>query len=134
MNVRAHFRTHFLASLGILLLACTSKAEPMNTPIEQAVIIHFYHYGSTDLTRLFALEDRLETAISAAHAGEYDGNEIATDGSDGFLYMYGPDADRLFDVIRPILEAEPFTRGADVVKRYGAPGDGVHEAKLKIKS
>ena len=132
MKRRIRIQVCLWAILCMLLPACTSRAEPMDAPEEQAVIVHFHHYGSTDLTRLFALEDRLEKAIGAAHAGEYDGNEIATDGSDGSLYMYGPDADRLFDVIRPILEAEHFTRGADVVKRYGAPGDGVREAKLKI--
>ena len=68
---------------------------------EHAVIIKF-RYGSTNLDKLFELEDQLEKAISEAKAGEYDGNEIAVDGSDGSLYMYGPDADRLLDVIEPI--------------------------------
>ena len=69
---------------------------------EHAVIITF-HYGSTNLDRLFELEDQLEKAISEAKVGEYDGNEIAVDGSDGSLYMYGPDADRLFAVVEPII-------------------------------
>jgi len=57
---------------------------------DHAVIVHF-QYGSTDLSRLFVLEDELERAIAAAGAGEFDGNEVAADGSDGYLYMYGPD-------------------------------------------
>jgi hypothetical protein len=87
-----------------------------------AVIVHF-RYGSTDLERLFEVETRLEEAIAAARAGEFDGNEVAVDGSDGRLFMYGPDADRLYDVVRPILESVDFMRGATVELRYG-PADG----------
>jgi hypothetical protein len=84
------------------------------------------------LEALFDLEDRLERAISAAGAGEFDGNEIAADGNDARLYMYGPDADRLFDVVRPVLESAPFMRGAQVVKRYGPPENGVRQSIVII--
>ena len=104
----------------------------MTTSSEHAVIVHFLNYGSTDLQRLFALEERLEKAIDAAGVGELDGNEIATDGSDGYLYMYGPDADRLFEIVRPILESVDFTRGAQVVKRYGEPGNNVRQVTVTI--
>src|SRR4051812_23834215 len=94
---------------------------------EQAVVIHF-NYGilragdqKPDLQPLFELERRLEKAIADAKAGEYDGNEIAVSGKDGSLYMYGPDADRLYEAVRPILEAVPFMKGAKVKKRYGPP-------------
>ncbi len=99
---------------------------------EQAVIVHFFNYGSKDLTRLFALEDKLENAIATSGAGEYDGNEIAVDGSDGYLYMYGPDADRLFLVVKPILEVTPFTKGAHVTKRYGPPQGSAKETHIVI--
>lgn len=69
---------------------------------EQAVIIHFT-YGSTDLSRLFSLEDQIERAVEGAGVGDYDGNEVAEDGSDGYLYLYGRDADALYKLIRPIL-------------------------------
>ena len=74
-------------------------------------------------------ERQLESAITAAQAGEYDGNEVAVDGSDGTLYMYGPDADKLFAAIRPALEACSFMKGALVRLRYGPPADGVPSAK-----
>ncbi len=74
---------------------------------EHAVIVEF-HYGQSDLNPLFSLEDRLRTAIESAGCGEYDGHEIAMDGSDGTLYMYGPNADKLFEVVEPILRAGPF--------------------------
>lgn len=74
---------------------------------------------------MFDLEEKLENAITYAQAGEYDGNEISVDGSDGSLYMYGPDADRLFSVARPILEPATFMRGAKVTLRYGPQKDDV---------
>ena len=120
-----------LGWIGALMGVTAMAPAPVQKAPEHAVIVHFT-YGSTNLERLFELERRLEAAISADQAGEYDGNEVAVDGSDGYLYMYGPDADKLFDVIRPILEATSFMRGAEVKKRYGPPKDGVREHVLKI--
>ena len=100
-------------------------------PPEHAVLVHF-GYGSTDLSRLFSLEERLEAAIAAAGVGELDGNEVAADGSDGTLYMYGPDADALFAVVRPDLETTDFMRGARVRLRYGPPADGVREVEIVL--
>jgi hypothetical protein len=100
-------------------------------PSEHAVVVNF-DYGSTDLQPIFDLSTQLENAIVAAHAGEFDGNEIAADGSDGFLFMYGPDADRLFQVVRPVLEACSFMRRARVKLRYGPPEDGVREKHVVI--
>ncbi len=107
-------------------------AQESESPEEQAVIVHFFNYGSRDLTRLFALEDELEKAIENSGTGEYDGNEIAVDGSEGCLYLYGPDADSLFSVVKPILEKTPFTNGAHVTKRYGPPQDSSKEAHVVI--
>jgi hypothetical protein len=107
------------------------RPEPPSQSPEHAVLVQFA-YGSTDLSRLFALEERLEAAIAAAGAGEFDGNEVATDGSDGTLYMYGPDADKLLAVVRPTLEATDFMRGARVRLRYGPPVDGVREAEVVL--
>jgi len=101
-------------------------AEP-----EHAVIVHFT-YGSTDLSRLFELENKLEAAIEEAKIGEYDGNDVAVDGSDGYLYMYGTNADTLFEVVRPILEATEFMKGAKAKLRYGPPADGVREVEVEI--
>ena len=104
-----------------------------NLPImsDHAVIVRF-NYGKTDLSPLFELEDQLIAAIESADAGEFDGNEVATDGSDGTLYMYGPDADRLFEVVRPVLAAATCIRNAIATIRYGPPEDGVKEREVAI--
>ena len=124
-------RYAFALVIAIVTLAGCDPSQEETLVSEHAVLVYF-EYGTTDLTPLFSLERRLESAIVAERAGEYDGNEVAADGSDGVLYMYGPDADRLFQVIKPLLEAESFMQGARVKLRYGPPEDGVHEAEFKI--
>lgn len=93
------------------------------------MVVHF-NYDSTNLQPIFALEEKLEAAISEAKVGEYDGNEVATTGRGGYLYMYGPDADRLFEVVAPILKSVPFMHHATVKKRYGPPADGTREVTV----
>jgi hypothetical protein len=126
-------KSNWLAILFALasLFTTSCQTQSMNDLPEHAVIVHF-NYGSTDLQPLFALEEKLEQASSLAGAGEFDGNEVAADGSDGYLYMYGPNADRLFEVIKPVLESCVFMKGAKVRKRYGPPKDGVRESIVTI--
>jgi hypothetical protein len=116
----------FAAFTGLASAGAHAQAAP-----EHAVIVSF-NYGSKNLDALFKLEEKLEAAITRAKVGEYDGNEIAVDGSDGTLYMYGPDADKLFNIVKPILESTPFMRGAEVRRRYGPPQDGVREIVVKL--
>ena len=98
---------------------------------EHAVIVHF-EYGSTDLARMHDAERRLQDAIAEKAAGELDGNEIATDGSDGFFYMYGADADLLFAAVKPVLESVDFLRGARVKLRYGRPQENPRVRELVV--
>lgn len=99
----------------------------MKEDIEQAVIVRFYDFASKfwtsedqDLTPLYKLEDELETAIEEAGAGELDGHDIAGDGSDGTIFLYGPNADRLFAVVEPVLRRSAIAQGAKVTLRYSA--------------
>jgi hypothetical protein len=93
---------------------------------EHAVIAQFDYVGDS-LDPLLAIEDQLETAIHAAGVGEFDGNEIAVDLSDGSLSMYGPDAEALFAVVRPILAEAKCLRNTRVTLRFGPPDDEVPE-------
>lgn len=98
---------------------------------EHAVIVDFA-YGSTDLGPLFRLEDALQAAIQKSGAGEFDGNEVASDGSEGTLYMYGPNADELFAAVEPVLASSPLMQGARATIRYGPPEDGVRQTVRTI--
>jgi hypothetical protein len=76
------------------------------------------------------LEDSLETLIEQHKVGELDGNEFG--GGEAVLYCYGPDADRLFDVIEQELRL--FTaRPAYVTLRYGEATDtGATERRIDL--
>lgn len=99
---------------------------------EHSVIVHFTYYKE-DLNPLHEFEKILEEAIKQADVGEYDGHEIAMDLSDGFLYMYGPNAEALFKVVKPHLEKNDFTRGSLAVLRFGGPGTGAKELEIDIE-
>ena len=92
-------------------------------PNEQAVVISF-EYGSTNLGPLSALEDEIDAAVEATGVGEFDGNEIAVDGSDGFFFMYGPSAQDILVAIRPILEETTVIRSIKAKLQYGPPTEG----------
>lgn len=100
-------------------------------PVEHAVLVHII-YGKKDVAPLRQLEDQLQTAITLNNAGEFDGDEIAVDLSDAFLYMYGPDGDFLFSLIKPILETSQICKGAEVRVRYGQPNCGAKEVRFVI--
>jgi hypothetical protein len=98
---------------------------------EHSVIVHFSYYKD-DLDPLHALERKLEEVIKETGVGEYDGHEIAVDMSDGFLYMYGPDAEALFKSVKPTLEQTDFVQGAVATLRFGGPGSGAKEIEIQI--
>lgn len=91
---------------------------------EHEIIVSFSWSGINDMQPLRELEEGLAAAVAAAQVGEYDGHELAVDGGSGVLFMYGPDADRLFTAIRPVLERCDFMRGARVSLHYGPAGAG----------
>jgi len=95
------------------------------TEQEQAVIVWIRladdDSGSTEeREHFFKVEDEVLRAVENSGAGEYDGNEIG----EGFfkLYTYGPSAERLWDIIVPVLKQFQIPSGSYVVKRYGRPG------------
>ena len=107
--------------------ANTKKIE-MN---EHAVIVSF-QYALDDLQPLYNLEDKLEKFIENEGVGEFDGHEIALDLSDGFLYMYGPNAELLYKAVRHLLQQTAFMNEATALLRFGPPEDGVKELRVDI--
>ena len=110
---------------AIVLFAVLGDASPTITHAatsEQAVIVEF-DYGNKDWTRFFEFEKTFEAAIADSGLGDYDGNELATDGSDGSMYIYGPDADKLFAFVKPRLLSASFLKNVRVTLRYGAAND-----------
>ncbi len=75
--------------------------------------------------KLFAVEDRIMAAVTEC-GGTYEGNYVDR----GFfrLYASGPDAERLAEVITPLLCDAP--RGSILVKRNGPPGTEEERVQL----
>ncbi len=70
---------------------------------------------------LFDLQEQMMRAIADAAAGEFDGDMWGE--GECILYMYGPDADRLFAAIEPLLKSCPLASDGYAIKRYGEAGD-----------
>jgi hypothetical protein len=102
-----------------------ATALTQQTVSEHAVIARFQLAAgptgtATDMHSLFSVEERLIRAIAEARAGEFEGNEFGT--GEVTLYAYGPDADRLFTAMEPVLRSFP-PRPAQVILRYGSYED-----------
>lgn len=97
---------------------------------EQAILIYLDGqsldedvYQTCDIA---TLEDLLIKQIeSLDHVGELDGNETGPEGTT--LYLYGPDAERLFEAIRPVLVSYPLCQNSRAVIRQGGPGASQRE-------
>jgi hypothetical protein len=83
-----------------------SKKDGGNT---QAVLVHLDGVGLPaavyEQCDLATIEGQLTGVIQRERLGEFDGNEVG--GSGATLYMYGPDAERLFSGIQATLRAYP---------------------------
>ena len=77
---------------------------------------------------LSTLEDQLIEVIGRSKAGEFDGNEMGEGVTK--LFAYGPSADRLYNIIEPVLRAYPLCQGAKVLIRKGGPGSPQTEVQL----
>jgi hypothetical protein len=95
----------------------SSKSDPAGPPVQE-IEVHF-GYGSTNYQHLYALEDELRRTITDAAVGMYEGHDVSVDGSDGYYFMYGPDAEAIFRVISPVLAASSFMHGARVTMWFG---------------
>jgi hypothetical protein len=112
------------------------ERPPASPSSEHAVLVHLRlsddQFGaSAQRDSIHELATELEHQIERARAGEFDGDEFG-DG-ECTLFMYGPDADRLFAVIEEPLRASVLARGGFVIKRYGAAADSsVREVRVEL--
>jgi hypothetical protein len=107
------------------------KNAAKNGSSAQEVEVHF-EYGSTNFQYVYALGDQIQLAILEAKVGEYDGHAIPADGSEGRYFIYGPDAEAIYQVIAPVLAASPLMNGATVILRYGRRGWRTPKRVIKL--
>ena len=67
-------------------------------------------------------EDAILAELAGREIGELDGHEGALDGSGVRIFLYGPDADKLYEAILPAVEQARLPAGTTVTRRYGEPG------------
>ncbi|MES0097957.1 hypothetical protein [Mesorhizobium sp. M0019] len=94
--------------------------------MDQAVIVYLIlndgQFGAADEREsIYALENRLEKAIEDASVGEFDGDLFGE--GECILYMYGPNAERLFVVVEPLLKSSPVAAGGYAIKTFGVEAD-----------
>jgi hypothetical protein len=117
--------------MGLLSKLFGSKTAGKNGASAQEVEVHFV-YGSTNFQYVYALGDEIQIAVAEAKVGDYDGHALPADGSEGRYFINGPDAEAIFRVIAPVLEASPLMRGATVTLRFGPRGWGTPKRIVKL--
>ena len=112
--------------------ATSSASDKQSGGAQQAVLVYLdgtglpeHVYKECDLA---TIEDRLIEAIDRGQLGEFDGNEIGP--GEATLFMYGPDAERLFAGVEAILRGYPLSQKARVQIRRGGPGAEMREVRL----
>jgi hypothetical protein len=113
--------------LNVLDRFLRSKLQTQTSSLvhEQAVLIHF---ANEDLEGSTPLQLALHELLTNNEVGMFDGNEVGDDTL--VLYLYGPDAELLFQHIEPVLRADEFCRGARAVIRWGGPNAPQREVVL----
>lgn len=81
---------------------------------------------------MHALQDELERAVQEANAGILDGDEFG--GGECVVYLYGPNAQVLWDAIEPVLEKRPFRKGSYATLRFGpADADDAPQERIDLR-
>ena len=95
-----------------------------------AVILHLVPGEAFDLGEVEAGLDAVADKLGA----EYDGNELATDGSEARFFLYGEDADALFKAAAPGVQRAAIMPGSYAIKRFGDASDpSAREERIKLK-
>lgn len=112
-------------------LAAPALAQMETGRMEQALIIHLPIAGPAaewPNQSIDALGEELAKLIIDNNLGEFDG-DLRGEGWCLF-YMYGTSADRLYEIVRPVVSAHPSSRGGFAIRRYG-PADDPNAQEIK---
>lgn len=119
-------------SMGIFSRILGKSPDGNKEGPEEAVLVYLDGTGLPaevyEECDLATIEDRLIEVIAREKLGDFDGNE--TGPTETTLFMYGPNAERLFVGIEKTLRGYPLCEGARVVIRRGGPGAEERELRL----
>lgn len=107
-----------VVSAVLVLSGCGGSSDNGNSASNEAVSVHLLSLTSNDA---LALEKRLDAKITHKAVGEYDETRwhSTVDGGEAQLLAYGPDADALWDAMKPIIQGSDPEPGSYVIKTYG---------------
>ena len=88
--------------------------------VAQAVVVTlgFSAQGPPAANNLAALGDDLREVLEKTRVGHFDGSECLHGRC--ALFMYGPDAEKVFEAVKPVLHQATLTSGASVELRLGS--------------
>ena len=77
---------------------------------------------------IVALEESIESALRQHRTGEFDGHDLR----DGVwtLYLYGPDANRIFESIEEVVRRARLDPSSHAIMRFG--GRGAREERVPL--
>ena len=108
------------------------QPDPVPTA-QQAVLVYLDGTGLPDQVYeecdTSTIEDQLIEVLGRDNLGEFDGNEVGP--TETTLFLYGPDAERLFVGVEQTLRDYPLCQGARVIIRRGGPGAPQREFRLQ---
>ncbi|MNU63832.1 hypothetical protein D3C71_530900 [compost metagenome] len=99
----------------------TSTAKENVTPVSEnhLVVIQFF-YGIEDISELHHLEDELRLLLIEQGVGSYHGHEISMDFGDGYLFIIGENADKIYECVKPLLQSYYFMDKSIATLRTGS--------------
>jgi hypothetical protein len=130
----------FWVVLTIIVLSYTAwrhlrgrvaRAENRAGSPEQALLLRLRlpeNQADDEAPVIVALEEAIESALRRHRAGEFDSHDLR----DGIwtLYLYGPDANRIFESIEGVLRGARLDPSSHAVLRYG--GRGSREERIPL--
>lgn len=105
-----------LRKAAALVLCTASLMAGATSQTGPALTVHF-EYLPEDFAHIRAIQGRLARALKRSGAGELDDPELHADGNDGYFDIRGPDPDRLYRIVAPVLKSSPLMTNAEVTKR-----------------
>lgn len=110
-----------------------ARERPGQPGVPHAVILHIKLAdrlpSEDEQRRWWGLQDELVAAVSAAGAGELDGDEWG--GGECVIFMYGPDAEAIWEAVAPVIEQREVPMGSYAIKRFQTLG-GEREERVEI--
>ena len=85
------------------------------------IVLNLSTYGFGTPDQRYAIETmlaKMDRFIKKNNAGEVKESNFVG-GGQHIIYIIGPDADRIYSIVEPILKEFPVTRSAVITKRYG---------------